>query len=148
MAKLRQKSRNYLESAKSPKSKKREPYSNFLRQTSCTTFLFPFSTCSLALEKPSTSPTELNASQTPSGLHARGWYAATRLVEWRHGVGAYQMAPRLVHFITQTSPIRYCMSADICSMRVKRSAFHSHYVGSDPNVMPYPSEIFIVWHRS
>jgi len=29
-------------------------------------------------------------------------------------------------------------------MRVETFGMYSHYVGSDPNVMPHPSEIFIV----
>ena len=121
---------------------------NFLRQTSCVTLCFPSSTCSLALEKPSTSPTE--AQRISNSF----WSPCSRLV---CGNEARQVASRCwcLPNGTSTRPlhhpdiprhplVRYCMSADMCSMRVEAFGMYSHYVGSDPNVMPHPSEIFIV----
>ena len=63
--------------------------------------------------------------------------------------GVTVLVPTKWHLDSSTSSprhplVRYCMSADMCSMRVEAFGMYSHYVGSDPNVMPHPSEIFIV----
>ena len=63
--------------------------------------------------------------------------------------GVTVLVPTKWHLDSSTSSprhplFRYCVSADMCSMRVETFGMYSHYVGSDPNVMPHPSEIFIV----
>jgi hypothetical protein len=145
MIKLRQNSRNYLESAKSPKSKKREPYSKFPSPNVMCDFVFPIFNLLISVGETeyqsngsSTHLKLLLVSMLEAGMRQRG-----------SSSGVTVLVPTKWHLDSSTSSprhplVRYCMSADMCSMRVEAFGMYSHYVGSDPNVMPHPSEIFIV----
>ncbi len=132
MIKLRQNSRNYLESAKSPKSKKWEPYSKFPSPNVMCDFVFPIFNLLISVGE---TEYQSNGSSTHLKLLLVSMLEAGMRQRGSSSSGVTVLVPTKWHLDSSTSSprhplFRYCMSADMCSMRVEAFGMYSHYVGS------------------